>query len=211
MYRNGEQGSWKDAVTPHWMLLCWKKGEESTETKSLSQDSIFAWAVVLFGAEFSHLLWHMLALQLLQEKAKDHLSPPQSALRKLHCATKWNAHRYFFQCMCGSYLPRVDKLMPCCATGFRWHKQLQVMNEVQTLQIITFFVCSTEDINQLISGIVMIRAWNQSKTKGMPKTSANNPCQTEAGISPRLGKMNAVSYWLLAEHPQTDTTSGMSK
>lgn len=95
-----------------------ERGEDSTQTKFPSQHSVFAWAVALFGAEFSHLLWHMLASQLLQEKVKDHLSPAQSALRKVHCATKLNAHRYFFQCRCGSYSPRVEKLMPCCATGF---------------------------------------------------------------------------------------------
>lgn len=47
---------------------------EKYHSRFLSQHWIFAWAVVLFGAEFSHLLWHMLDLQLLQEKVEDHLS-----------------------------------------------------------------------------------------------------------------------------------------
>lgn len=62
-------------------------GEDSTQTKFLSQHPIFAWAVVFFGAQFFHLLWSILALQLLQEKVKDHLSLAQTAPRKVYCAT----------------------------------------------------------------------------------------------------------------------------
>lgn len=170
-----------------------KRGRQHSD-KFLSQHPIFAWAVVFFGAEFFHLLWPILTLQLLQEKVKDHLSPAQTALRKAHCIVA--------QCMWGSYLPRGEKLMPCCAKAsgdtITGH---ELSANIANCPLLSLQHRRYKPVDK--SGSVMIKAWNQSKTKGMPKISANNPWHAEAGISRRLGKMNAVSYWLLAEHPQT--------
>lgn len=92
----------------------------------------------------------------------------------------------------------------CCATNnYRWWIKCKHYKLSPFLQHRIY-----KPVDQ--SGTVIIKAWNQSKTKGMPKTSANNPCETEAGISLRLGKMNAVSYWLLAEHPQVGCQSNSS-
>lgn len=87
MCRSGGQGSWKDAVTPYWMIIYWKEEKMALKVSVSTLSICLGWSVV-WGRVLSSWLWHMLALQLLQEKVKDHLSPAHSALRKVHCATK---------------------------------------------------------------------------------------------------------------------------